>query len=73
MGGYTANLAPGRGELQQQIGGNYEIRPELTLDFGVVTGQAVGSPHHGFQLGFSRNFGSRLHASKIIAPNRFCK
>jgi len=55
-GGYTGNLALGRGESQQQIGGNYEIRHDLTLDFGVVTGQAAGSPHHGFQLGFSRNF-----------------
>ena len=55
-GGYTANLALGRGELQQQIGGNYELRKGLSLDFGVIAGQAVGSPHVGFQLGFSRDF-----------------
>lgn len=55
-GGYTANLALGRGELQQQIGGNYEIRKGLTVDFGAVAGQAVGSPHFGFQLGFSEDF-----------------
>ena len=55
-GGYTANAALGRGELQQQIGGNYELRKGLTLDFGLVAGQAVGSPHFGFQVGFSRDF-----------------
>jgi hypothetical protein len=55
-GGYTANLALGRGELEQQIGGNYEIGKALTLDFGVIAGQAVGSPRYGFQLGFSKDF-----------------
>jgi len=55
-GGYTANLALGRGELQQQIGGNYEIAKGLTFDFGLIAGQATGSPHYGFQLGFSKDF-----------------
>jgi len=55
-GGYTANLALGRGELQEQLGGNYEIRKGLTIDFGAVEGQAIGSPRHGFQLGFSKDF-----------------
>ncbi|HVZ17064.1 MAG TPA: hypothetical protein VG897_08100 [Terriglobales bacterium] len=55
-GGYTANLALGRGELQEQIGGNYEAVKNLTIDFGIVAGQAVGSPHYGFILGFSKDF-----------------
>jgi len=55
-GGYTANLALGRGELQEQLGGNYEIARGMTIDFGAVAGQAVGSPHYGFQLGFSKDF-----------------
>jgi hypothetical protein len=55
-GGYTTNFNLGRGELQEQIGGNYEVRKKLALDFGVVTGQAVGSPHFGFQMGFSKDF-----------------
>ncbi len=55
-GGYTANLALGRGELQEQLGGNYEITKGLTIDFGVVAGQAVGSPKRGFQIGFSKDF-----------------
>jgi hypothetical protein len=55
-GGYTANLALGRGELQEQIGGNYELSKGLTIDFGAVAGQASGSPRHGFQVGFSKDF-----------------
>jgi hypothetical protein len=55
-GGYTANFTLGRGELQEQIGGNYEISKGLTLDFGATAGQAVGSPHYGFQAGFSKDF-----------------
>ena len=55
-GGYTANAALGRGALQQQIGGNYLIGRNLSVDFGVIAGQAVGSPHYGFQLGFSKDF-----------------
>jgi len=55
-GGYTTNFSLSRGELQEQIGGNYEIRKKLTIDFGAVVGQAVGSPHYGFQLGFSKDF-----------------
>src|SRR6476646_3486333 len=55
-GGYTANLTLGRGELQEQIGGNYEVRKGLTIDFGGIAGQAVGSPHYGFQIGFSKDF-----------------
>jgi hypothetical protein len=55
-GGYTANTALGRGELQEQIGGNYAIRKSLTLDFGLIAGQAVGSPRYGIQFGFSKDF-----------------
>jgi hypothetical protein len=55
-GGYTANAALGRGALQQQLGGNYSIARNLSVDFGVIAGQAVGSPRYGFQLGFSKDF-----------------
>jgi hypothetical protein len=55
-GGYTANFALGRGELQQQLGGNYEIGKGLTFDFGAIAGQATGSPRYGFQMGFSKDF-----------------
>jgi hypothetical protein len=55
-GGYTANLTLGRGELLQQLGGNYLIGKGLTFDFGAIAGQAVGSPRYGFQVGFSKDF-----------------
>jgi hypothetical protein len=42
--------------LQEQIGGNYEVGKGLTVDFGAIGGQAIGSPHYGFQLGFSKDF-----------------
>jgi hypothetical protein len=55
-GGYTAKFALGRGELLQQLGGNYELKRGLTLDFGAIAGEASGSPRYGFQLGFSKDF-----------------
>ena len=55
-GGYTTNFSLSRGELQQQIGGNYAVAKKMTIDFGALVGQAVGSPHYGFQLGFSKDF-----------------
>ena len=55
-GGYTANATLGRGELEEQFAGNYLLRKNLTLDFGINTGQAVGSPRYGFLVGFSKDF-----------------
>ena len=55
-GGFTSNLELGRGQLSEQIGGNYEIRKNMTIDFGFIAGQAVGSPRWGYQLGFSKDF-----------------
>jgi hypothetical protein len=55
-GGHTVNAALGRDEFQQQLGGNYEVAKGLTIDFGVIAGQAVGSARFGFQLGFSKDF-----------------
>jgi hypothetical protein len=55
-GGFTANLQLGRGQLSEQVGGNYEVRKNLTIDFGAIAGQAVGSPKWGYQLGFSKDF-----------------
>ena len=55
-GGHTIEANLGRDEVQEQLGGNYEISKGLTVDFGVVAGQAVGSPQYGLQLGFSKDF-----------------
>ena len=55
-GGFSGNLQLGRGQISEQLGGNYEIRKNLTVDFGAIAGQAVGSPRWGYQLGFSKDF-----------------
>jgi len=55
-GGHTINADLGRDEVQEQLGGNYEIKRNLTIDFGLIAGQAVGSPRYGVQLGFSKDF-----------------
>jgi hypothetical protein len=55
-GGYSLNEAAISHALQEQLGGNYEIGTKLTLDFGAILGQKPGSPHYGFQLGFSKDF-----------------
>ena len=55
-GAYTDADALGRGELQEQVAGNFELRKNLTLDFGFTTGQAAGSPRYGFTLGFTKDF-----------------
>ena len=55
-GGYTTNFSLSRGELQEQIGGNYFVRKNLSIDFGALVGQATGSPHYGFKVGFSKDF-----------------
>jgi hypothetical protein len=55
-GGFEPNLKLGRGQLAEQVGGNYEIKKNLTIDFGFIAGQDVGSPRLGYQLGFSKDF-----------------
>jgi len=54
--GYTPTLELGRGAIQEQIGGNYAIGKKMTIDFGVIAGQEVGSPREGLQIGFSKDF-----------------
>ena len=55
-GGHTVNAKLPREALQEQIGGNYQLRKSLSVDFGIIAGQAVGSPRYGAQLGFSKDF-----------------
>jgi len=35
---------------------NYEFHHRTIFDFGIIAGQATGSPHYGFQLGVSKDF-----------------
>ncbi len=55
-GGHTIDVDLGRDELLEQLGGNYEISRGLTIDFGVIAGQAVGIARRGLQMGFSKDF-----------------
>src|SRR5207248_9815249 len=42
-----------RGQLQTEIGGNYKLRPHLSLDFGLITGYYQASPRIAPIVGFS--------------------
>ena len=45
-----------RAALQQQVGGKYGIRENLTIDFGIAFGQLGESPRVGLQAGLSIDF-----------------
>ncbi len=55
-GAVQSNFQLSRGQLQTLVGGNYALRKNLTLDFGVVGGKFTGSPRAGVQLGVSVDF-----------------
>jgi hypothetical protein len=55
-GAFTRNFDLSKGQLQTLVGGNYALRNNLTLDFGLVGGRFSGSPRVGAQLGFSLDF-----------------
>ena len=55
-GAVTGNLNLGKGQLQSLVGGNYALRKNVTLDFGVVAGKFSASPRVGVQLGVSIDF-----------------
>lgn len=55
-GAFTSNFDLGRGQLQTQFGGNYALRKNLTLDFGLVVGFYQSSPRVGPIVGFSLDF-----------------
>jgi hypothetical protein len=55
-GAFAGDSGPAQRQLQAQAGGNYRLRDNLTLDFGVVAGRYDASPRLGGQLGFSLDF-----------------
>ena len=55
-GALTSNFQLSKGQLQTQMGGNYQIAPSTTLDFGFIIGRFPASPRVGFQIGFSHDF-----------------
>ena len=55
-GAVTRATELGRGQLQMLVGGNYEFKKGMTLDFGVVGGRYAASPRVGALLGLSVDF-----------------
>jgi hypothetical protein len=55
-GALTSNFDLGRGQLQTQLGGNYQIGKKTTFDFGLTTGFYASSPRVGPQIGVSHDF-----------------
>ena len=56
FGAFSGNLNLGREQLQTQVGGNYAVRKNLTLDFGLIAGYNQSSPRVGPLVGFSIDF-----------------
>jgi hypothetical protein len=52
-GAVTSSLSLSKGQLQTQIGGNYQFRKNASFDFGIVGGKFAASPRVGVQLGIS--------------------
>ena len=46
-GNQVAGIDLGRGQLQTQIGGNYQLRKNMTFDFGLTSGFYASSPRIG--------------------------
>jgi len=55
-GAESSNFSLGRGQLQTQLGGNYQLRPSLSIDFGLIGGFYQASPRVGPIIGFSKDF-----------------
>jgi hypothetical protein len=55
-GATTKNLNLAKGQLQTQFGGNYQLKNNISLDFGVIGGRFAASPRLGLQLGLSIDF-----------------
>ncbi|MDQ1728807.1 MAG: hypothetical protein QOD33_932 [Pyrinomonadaceae bacterium] len=53
VGAMQSNFQLGKGQLQVLAGGNYQVRPGMSFDFGVVGGKYAASPRVGVQLGIS--------------------
>ena len=55
-GALARNDLLGKGQLQTTLGGNYQVTPKLTFDFGLVAGKYTASPRVGVQVGVSLDF-----------------
>jgi hypothetical protein len=55
-GGHSTNAGLGRSQLQTLIGGQYQVRPGLSVAFGILGGKYIASPRIGGQIGLSVDF-----------------
>ena len=55
-GAITQNFDLGKAQLQGLIGGNYQVRRNISFDFGILGGKYAASPRRGLQLGLSVDF-----------------
>ena len=55
-GAFARNALLGKGQLQAMFGGNYQLHPKASFDFGMVAGKYDGSPRLGIQVGVSVDF-----------------
>jgi hypothetical protein len=60
-GGYDPAGNLGKSQLQILVGGQYQLRPGLSFDFGLLGGRYIASPRLGAQLGFSVDYPDILH------------
>lgn len=56
VGALEKNLQLGKGQLQSMFGGNYLIKKNASLDFGILAGKYAASPRVGIQMGLSLDF-----------------
>ena len=54
-GAASTRLQVSHGQLQTLVGGNYQVTPKMSFDFGVVVGK-YNTPRAGLQLGISIDF-----------------
>lgn len=55
-GALTKDFQLGKGQLQTMLGGNYQFKNNMSLDFGLVGGRYAASPRAGVQVGVSVDF-----------------
>jgi hypothetical protein len=56
FGAVTNNFLLSKGQLSAQFGGDYAVRKNLTLTFGILGGRFPASPRAGLHLGFAYDF-----------------
>jgi hypothetical protein len=66
-GGYTDNQNLSRSQLQFLIGGQYQLRPGLGFDLGILGGRYIASPRIGAQIGLSVDFPDIFHKSALAS------